>query len=476
MNNGTKPRVLPLVFPGFLTVIITVIYSLGVWPRLQLITVNVLCVSLIALELAQAFREEVNAWKVCGFIGSGAIGGILAALNVLNDIRGEVFSLGRLSFWGWLWIGLLAVSVISVVAIIVRMLRWDQVCWEGIRKWRQEYRKERMEARRELRRSKQVYKQELLKAKAVAKLGKQKDQTSKNVIIRNQKHQHLLERFNDWKEDWRNLTALDLKRAKSLVMFAASSLMVVLFLVVPYSTKLQSIIFDWLGAVEWLADNKINSLDNHNEFFRAFANYIIFYILCIVAILMIIFLCRYVYKILTRNGKGENEQNSVEKRNFFQEYDTAIAILTVFTALLFAFGNRGSSFFKLTGVWGTLLEVILFILILFASIEIVRLAVEQIGQKNSLLKRLVRLIFVAILEFLAGLLLGVIINFQIEEVISSLLSLIFPQEELSFASKIQEKFKDVFNRELDDDGNDGDDNLTPPCFSKKYIWRRYHKK
>ena len=214
----------------------------------------------------------------------------------------------------------------------------------------------------------------------------------------------------------------------------------------------------------------------------------IFYIFLIVAIWMIIWLGRYVYKILTGNKEGQKEQESTEKKPFLEEYDTAIAILTVFTALVFAFGTSGSPFSDITNKWTTLITVVLFILIVFISIEIVRLIVEQIGQKNSLLKRLVRLIFVAILEFLAGLLLGVIINFQIEKVISSLLSIMFPQKELSFTNKIQEKFNEMFNKALDDDEDDedgkddeddeddGNDYPAPPRFIEKYIWRRYHKK
>lgn len=477
MKRETKLRILFLTLPCFLAVIFAVIYSWGIWPSFQLATVNILCVALIALELAQAFTERINTWKVCGFIGSSAISGIATALNVRNDIQGEAFTLGQLSFWGWLWIGLLAASVIALVVILIRMLRWNQDQWEEIRKWRQEYRKERMEARRQLRHSKQEYKQELLKEKATAKIDKQKDQAGKDIIVRNQKHEQRMDRLKDWKKYWGNITALGLKRVKSLATFVASSLIAVLFLVIPYSKKLQSIVFNWLDAVDALAAQiKIIPLDIQDEFFPAFANYIIFYIFLIVAIWMIVFLCRYVYKILTRSGKEEEEQHRAERKNFLEEYDTAIAVLTVFTALLFAFGTSGSSFFDLTNKWTTLITVILFILIVFVSIEIVRLVVEQIGQKYSLLKRLVRLIFVAILEFLAGLLLGVIINFHIEKVISSLLSMIFPQEELSFTSKIQEKFNGMFNNELDNDGNDGDDNPTPPRFSKKHIWRRYHKK
>lgn len=477
MKHETKLRILFLTLPCLLAVIFSVIYSGGIWPSFQLATVNILCIAFIALELAQAFTERINTWKVCGFIGSGAIGGITTALNVLNDIQGEVFTLVQLSFWGWLWIGLLAISVIALVVILIRILRWNQDQWEEIRKWRQDYRKEQMEARRKLRSSKQDYKQELSKEKAEAKINKQKDQANKDAIVRNQKHEQRMDRFKDWEKHWENITASVFKKAKFLATFVVSSLIAILFLAIPYSPKLQSIVFGWLDAVNALATQiKIIKLDNQNEFFPAFANYTIFYIFLIAAIWMIVFLCHYIYKVFTRSGDREKEQDSTERKNFLEEYDTAIAILTVFTALLFAFGSSGSSFFDLTNKWTTLFTVIIFILIVFVSIEIVRLVVEQIGQKNSLLKQLVRLIFVAILEFLAGLLLGVIINFQIEKVISSLLTIMFPQEELSFTSKVQEKFDEMFNKELECDGNDGDDDLSPPRFSKKHIWRRYHKK
>lgn len=477
MKHETKLRILFLTLPCLLAVIFSVIYSGGIWPSFQLTTVNILCIAFIALELAQAFTERINIWKVCGFIGSGAIGGIATALNVLNDIQVEVFTLGQLSFWGWLWISLLAVSVIALVVILIRIFRWNQDQWEEIRKWRQDYRKEQMEARRKLRSSKQEYKQELSKGKAEAKINKQKDQADKDVIVRNQKHEQRMERFKNWEKHWENITALIFKRAKFLATFVVSSLIAVLFLAIPYSTKLQSIVFGWLDAVNALATQiKIIKLDKQDEFFPAFANYTIFYIFLIAAIWMIVFLCHYIYKVFTRSGNREKEQNSTDRKNFLEEYDTAIAILTVFTALLFAFGSSGSSFFDLTNKWTTLITVIIFILIVFVSIEIVRLVVEQIGQKNSLLKQLVRLIFVAILEFLAGLLLGVIINFQIEKVISSLLTIMFPQEELSFTSKVQEKFNEMFNKELEGDGNDGDDDPTTPRFSKKHIWRRYHKR
>ncbi len=479
MKHETKLRILSLTLPCLLAVIFSAIYSWGIWLSFQLATVNILCIALIALELAQAFTERINTWKVCGFIGSGAIGGIATALNVLNDIQGEAFTLGQLSFWGWLWIGLLATSVIALMVILIRIFRWNQDQWEEIRKWRQEYRKERMEARRQLRHSKQEYKQELSKEKATAKISKQKDQAGKDIIVRDQKHEQRMERLKDWKKHWENIIVSVSGHTKLLSAFVAATMMALLFLVIPCSEKLQSIAFSWCDAVEKLAF-RINIIqlgdDDEGRLFRAFANYIIFYIFLIIAICLLIFLCRYVYKIFINSRKVDKEQSSSESKNFLEEYDTAIAVLTVFTALLFAIGTSGSPFSDLTNKWTTLITVILFILLVFVSIEIVRLVVEQIGQKNSLLKRLVRLIFVAILEFLAGLLLGVIINFQIEKVVSSLLSIMFPQEELSFTSKTQEKFNEMFNKELDDDGNDDDDNPISPHFSKKHIWRRYQKK
>lgn len=481
MKHETKLRILFLVFPCFLSVIFAVIYSWGIQPLFNLVTVNILCIVPIALELAQAFTERVNTWKMCGFIGSGAIGGIAASLNILNDIKEEVFSLGKLSFWSWLWLGLLSTSIIALVVILIRMFLWNQNQWEEVREWKQEYRRDRMQARRKLRNSKQSYKSELSREKFSAKINKQKDQADKDTVVRNKKHEQLLEHFTDWKKYWGNIIAIVLNRAKLLGTIAVSALIAVLFLFIPYSTKFQNIVISWLNAIKKLADViKIIPLDdNQNEFFPAFANYIIFYIFLIVAIWMIIWLCRYVYKILAGNKKGKEEQDSAEKKPFLEEYDTAIAILTVFTALVFAFGTSGSPFLDITNKWTTLITVVLFILIVFISIEIVRLIVKQIGQQNSLLKQLVRLIFVAILEFLAGLLLGVIINFQIEKVISSLLSIMFPQKELSFTSKIQEEFNEIFNKALDnneDDEDYEDDYPTPPRFSKKYIWRRYHKK
>ena len=123
MKRETKLHILLLILPSLIS---AVIYSLGIWPSFQLTTINVLCIALSALELAQAFTERINTWKVCGFIGAGAISGIATAFNVLNDVQREAFILGQLSFWGWLWIGLLAISVIALVVILIRMLRWNQ--------------------------------------------------------------------------------------------------------------------------------------------------------------------------------------------------------------------------------------------------------------------------------------------------------------------------------------------------------------
>ena len=51
--------------------------------------------------------------------------------------------------------------------------------------------------------------------------------------------------------------------------------------------------------------------------------------------------------------------------------------------------------------------------------------------------------------------------------------MMFPQEEISFTVKIQKKFNEMFDKGLD---SDVDDSHTLPNFSKKHIWRRYHKK
>ena len=485
MDRETKLHVLLLIVPNFLTVIITVIYSLGVWPCFQLITVNAICVSFMALELAQSIKENLNVWKTCGFISAGAIAGILAGFNVSNDIKDQMFSLDQLSFWGGLWIGLLIVSVISALVLLIRMLCWDQNQWENIRKLRQEYRKECIEIVWKLQQLKQINKLKLSAEKSTAKIEKQRDQVAKYFTIRNIKHEQRLKFLNDWRKYWENITSVLAHRVKYLALFIVSSSIAFLFLVIPYSTKFQDIIFNWADAVTNLATKIGITSNDPDKFSSALASYVIFYLFCIIAIGLIIFLCRYIYKILikrqTKNTEMIEETKNTEmiegKKNILVEYDTAIAILTVFTALLLALGtNDLSSILDIANTWTILITVILLILIVFVSIEIVRIVVEQIGQKNSLLKQLVHLIFVVILEFLTGLFVEIIINFQIEKVISSLFTIIFPQEELSFTSKVQKEFNNMFNKEMSSSKKDGNTGYTQPYFLKKYIWRRYHKK
>jgi len=427
--NKTKLHIFFRVFPCFLAVIFVVIYSCRKWPSFELPTVNIICIALIALELANAFTEKSNIWKVYGFIGSAAISGIVTELNISNDIKGEPFILEQLSFCSWLWIVLLAMSVIASVVILNRMFCWNQDQWEEIRIWQQNCKKERMEARQQLKLSKL----ELLKEKAKAKINKQKDQAGKDIIVWNQKHKQRMESLKEWKKYWKNNIAYAKKGIKLLSAFVGAIIMALLFIFLPYFEKLQSSASDWFTAIKKLV-SKINpSLNSDgNNFFKVFSSYITLYIFLIAAIWLLLFLCWYVYKIFKDNKNVEKEQKSPESKNILVEYDVAIAVLVVFTALMFALGTGDSPFEDITNRWTALFLVILFILVIFVSVEIVRLVVEQIGQKNSLLKQLVRLILVAILEFLTGLLLVVIINFQIEKVISSLFIIMFPQKELSF--------------------------------------------
>ena len=92
MKREINLRIIFLALSCLLAVFFTVIYSLGVWMSFQLATVNILCIALITLNLAQAFTEKTNKWKVYGFAGSGAIGGIATTLNVLNNIQGGGFT------------------------------------------------------------------------------------------------------------------------------------------------------------------------------------------------------------------------------------------------------------------------------------------------------------------------------------------------------------------------------------------------
>ncbi len=472
----TRTRIALLCVPCAVAVILAVTYSLGLLPLFFLSAINILCISLIAIEWAYSCVEKTNAFKVCGFIASAIIGGSIFALNVQTDtLEGGVFR--HLSLWSWLWCGSFVLSVIALSVVLVRLIRWDQTQWEEIHKLIQSHRKDRLDSIWTQWRAKRNCRQALSAQKAAAKMEKQIDQADKDRAVRNKVHEQQIKQIEKNPGD---LGAQAVKTKKLRVASALTVLwlfvVVALFLLIPVSDSLLAMATKWVAAVEELAKRisffKLFHVETRDGFLAAFASYIMTYLILIIAIYCMVWLCKYIYRIAV-HGHGTEHQEKEETEHFLEKYDTPIAILVVSAAALFSIGADSVPLFGIPNSGAALFSVILFILLAFASVEIVRLVIEQIGQEQSLLKLSIQLIFTALLEFFLGLLLSIITNFRIERVISSLLTLMFPEEEIGFTIKVQEKLQDIFTQEIKKKPGVNEVLFN---FRTKQIWRRSHKK
>lgn len=470
MKPEARIRIL-LYIPCGVAIILAVSYLLCLLPSAFLNAVNALFIPLFLIETAYACSEKNNIRKFWGSISAVTIGGIALALNTPASSSAP-FLLSQLSNWFWLWSVLLILSLAGLLVILIRLINWDQEQWEEIRQARQAYRKERFAHIRNLCKTRRENTQILLSQKAKDKFDKQRDKASKGKAIRDQRHELQMKQIAEGKKIWGiGSVRTTITSVCAIVILIGT---VGLFLAIPYSISLWQTAINWFKAVEDLADQislfSLFGIQRKTGFFAAFSSYIMTYLAIIAAAYLISLLCKYIYHGIT-NTKASRSSN--DRETFLEKYDTPIAVLVVATSVLFSIGAGILSISGFTGGGISLLTIILFILLVFASVEIVRLVIEQIGQENSLLKLSIRLIFTALLEFFLGLLLGIITNFHIEKVVSSLFTLIFPENEVGFTIKAQKRLQDIFNREVDVGEQSTDAHFS---FRTKQIWRRSKNK
>ena len=118
------------------------------------------------------------------------------------------------------------------------------------------------------------------------------------------------------------------------------------------------------------------------------------------------------------------------------------------------------------------------ILVLFVAVDIVRIVVVQCAEEDSILKKLIYSIFIAVLKFLSELLLGIITNFRIQMIITSIYALIFPEydeSESSFNSLLSRKLESLFDKEIKKINDESPAIFVFKEFHRQKIWRRHNK-
>ena len=226
---------------------------------------------------------------------------------------------------------------------------------------------------------------------------------------------------------------------------------------------------DWIDSVKTFTNvfTKDNKIENAQQ---ALLYYILFYIITVSIIVIIGYL---IIHIINKPQKKKDKNF-----NFFEEYQFPIAILAVFGSFLYVLTDGKLKLNEINEGWQILLLIILLIIVLFTAIEVVRIVIVQCAEPHSLLKKMMFLIFVTILKFISELLLGIITNFRIQMVISSLFALIFPESEEgenSFNNRLNTKLNQLFNKEISKVKiNDSISSSFKTSHSKR-IWRRGKK-
>lgn len=147
-------------------------------------------------------------------------------------------------------------------------------------------------------------------------------------------------------------------------------------------------------------------------------------------------------------GSGKKNGDSEEEFDFLDAYAVPMALLMVSLLMLYTLGNeKGIS--DIMGTVEDLLSAIFFILVLLTAFEVVRLVLEQCGRVDSALRRMIRLIFFTVLEFIAQIIIGVFRSLHIENAVSSLLTLVFPGEPDEIPTRVLEKTKQMLRNEID---------------------------
>lgn len=229
----------------------------------------------------------------------------------------------------------------------------------------------------------------------------------------------------------------------------------------PFLGQIISVFDGWLKKVETL----VHSLGGKElEGQGALLYYLLFFIVVVVSILTAIY---FIYCFVSKKQKTQNE-------NGFQfiDYVTPAAIFLVFAAMLFVMTEGIFDFSNIESTWKAEVVVILFILVAFMAFEIVRIILEQLATHHSLLKKLIRLVFVVILNFLVGLVLEVFTSINIKSLFSSILAILLPDDNDSLKKCINYILEKMFLKEVNNIDKEEKSSLSGK-FSRKRVWRRH---
>lgn len=522
--SDKRKRLKCILFNATLCLIATALatfYTVEIWTSLNITLVNILCIPIAITAFVYGLTDEVNVHKAFSFTTAAIVAAIEMLLN-LNSDKAQIGALHirSLSLWSVVWGILLFVFTVLLLIILRRLFLWSQDQWTEYRKAVQKRRIESKELYAKLRNQRRAALEERNKENRKHKADNKKEiDTSRdthNKQIRDLKNDIRLTRY----EYRRQIQEIKLgsrtdsenarREAKSaekppdrkaikttiiqIILFVLiAAVLIILFWRVPYcvSSKVDTANPVWLDyVVEFISlletnddkqeavitDGPANSETmpeqdtGKNEITAGPAQSLIAYFLIyIVAIATILVMGFVLWSLI---GRFLRKSKTTVSFDFARDYDFPISILLVFIAILFVLGNGSNSVFasfnRASELWQMLLYIIFLIIIVFVTIEIILLILRQCSMPHTLFKNIIHLTFTAIMEFISSFLLGVIVNFRMQNIISGMLTLIFmPENDLEFVNQTEEKARRMFLREVNSIGSKSKE-LT----RRVRIWRR----
>lgn len=254
-----------------------------------------------------------------------------------------------------------------------------------------------------------------------------------------------------------------------LIVALITAILLVILFVVPCFGFVNGWVSNWANAVISIT-KPIAAVES--DAIQAIILYLtVIMLIAIIASVGITVLYRFVQKKLNDSDDGDDSEDS----SFLENYAPAITLLAVGISFMNFLGDGGTDTTLPGKICVIALNAILFILVGVTAFEVARLMLEECGRAGSLLKCLLHMVFVAILDFLTQIIFGVLKGLQIENTISSLLSLVISGND-DTSTHILKKLKGMFHKEIDNIGKPKKKRKKKHSTLKKFHSHRIWKK
>ena len=478
-----------LTFLCFAGVLPAVLYGGGVLPESSLMAVNVICVAVAATEVLMGLIDGLNQRKMLCFGFGGLLSALALGINAPADLPVSSVLRERLNGWSAAFVVLLLFSIVCLVVVGIRLLLWSQEQWEETRRFRQERLRallesirDRVETRRDFRaRSTKSRRESRLKkqtSKQESRQSRQESRQNSEIVqqeFRQATQEEHLRRKLHWERSAEQESTLKGKNRKPFPwnVFSAVEILVAiaLFFLIPVILSHFTTASGWFNVVIRLAE-RVQGADSNSISISLFKALLYYSLYCICGFSVLSVVIDLIIHLLVGS---ENTTPPNHLPRMLRHYRMPGALLIVAWAITNVIADGEPDVSKITILWNHLSVAILGILTVLVAVDIVDIIIRQCLEPDSLLRKLIRLIFVSVLDVLTSLLLGVLTALNFQLIISSLVAVLFPESESEVHQWIQRILRKLFREDLDETAANG---KRPGGFSangvdhRTRIWKR----